>query len=102
MFLMLNVLFVRLKSVQLLPISILELELMTYTSVTLMAQYLKVRQRKLGTIIIQTASISFSMIVRPQGHCPRGIFAWPTQITSNKPSPEIVPLHFCTYQGGCF
>jgi hypothetical protein len=37
MFVMLDVLFVRLKSVQLLPISLLELELMTYTSVALMA-----------------------------------------------------------------
>ncbi len=33
------------------------------------------------------------MIVRTQGHCPRGILAWPTQITSNTPSPAIVPLH---------
>jgi len=35
----------------------LELEPMSYTSVTLKAQYLNVRQRKLGTIIIQTVHI---------------------------------------------
>jgi hypothetical protein len=29
-------------------------------------------------------------------HCPRGIYAWPAQITSNKPSPAIIPLHLCT------
>jgi hypothetical protein len=32
-------------------------------------------------------SASYSTTVRTQGYCPRGIFAWPTQITSNKPSP---------------
>ncbi len=58
MFVMLDVSFVRLKSVQLLPLSLLELELMTYTSVALMAQYLNVRQRTLGTIIIQTGTVS--------------------------------------------
>ncbi len=33
------------------------------------------------------------MIVRSQVHCPREIFAWSTQITSNKTSPAVVPLH---------
>ncbi len=35
----------------------LELEPMPYTSVALVAQYVNVRQRKLGTIIIQTVHI---------------------------------------------
>jgi hypothetical protein len=35
----------------------LELEPMHYTSVALVVQYLNVRQRKLGTIIIQTVHI---------------------------------------------
>ncbi len=35
------------------------------------------------------------MIVRTQRHCPWEIFAWPTQIISNKPSPAILPLHLC-------
>ncbi len=65
-------------------------------SVVLMAQYLNVRKRKLGTIISFRLSISYSMIVRTQVHSPRGIFAWSTQITSNKPSPAAVPLYLCT------
>jgi hypothetical protein len=39
------------------------------------------------------------MILQTQGHCPGEIFAWPTQITSNKPSPAIVPLCLCTNRG---
>ncbi len=50
----------------------LGLEPMPYTSEALVAQYLNVRQRKLGTIIIRL-STSYSMIVRTQAHCPRGI-----------------------------
>ncbi len=38
-------------------ISLLGLEPMPYTSVALIAQYLNVRQRKLGTIIFQTVHI---------------------------------------------
>jgi hypothetical protein len=57
MFLMWKFVFERLKSVQILTISPLGLEPMPYTSVTLVAQYLNVRQRKLGTIIIQTVHI---------------------------------------------
>ena len=41
------------------------------------------------------------MIVLPQDHCPRGNFAWPTQVTSKLSSPAVVPLHLCTNQGGC-
>ncbi len=63
-----------------------------------MAQYLNVRQRKLGTIIIQTVHI-LQMIVQIQVHCPRVIFAWSIQITSNKPCPAVVPLHLCTNRG---
>ncbi len=44
-------------------------------------------------------SMSYSMTqcgYRYQAHfCTRGILAWPTQITSNKPSPPVVPLHLC-------
>jgi hypothetical protein len=87
MFVMCEVLFERLKSV---TIFLLGLIPMPCISVTLMAQYLNIRQRKLGTIIIQT--ISYSMIVRTQVHCPRAI-VWSTQVTSNKPSPAVVPLH---------
>ena len=54
MFVMWVHLFERLKSVQILTISLLGLEPMPCISVALMAQYLNVRQRKLGTIIIQT------------------------------------------------
>ena len=39
-------------------------------------------------------SISYSMIVRTQRHCPWEIFAWPTQIISNKPRP----LHICIHR----
>ncbi len=35
---------------------------------------------------------------RTLGHCPRGILAWPTQIISNEPSPEVAPLHLCTIE----
>jgi hypothetical protein len=56
-FVMWEVLFERLKSVQILTISLLGLEPMPCISVALMAQYLNVRQRKLGTIIIQTVHI---------------------------------------------
>jgi hypothetical protein len=38
-------------------------------SVALVAQYLNVRQLKLGTIIIQTVHVSYSMIVWSQAHC---------------------------------
>ncbi len=57
MFVMWEVLFERLKSVQILTFALLGLEPMPYTSVALMAQYLNVRQGKLGTIIIQTVHI---------------------------------------------
>jgi hypothetical protein len=57
MFVMWEVSFERLKSVQILTISLLGLEPMPCISVALMAQYLNVRQRKLGTIIIQTVHI---------------------------------------------
>ncbi len=62
-------------------------------SVALMDQYLDVRQRKLGTIIIQTVHIQ-------QHDSADTGFAWSTQITSNKPSPAIVSLHLCTNRGG--
>jgi hypothetical protein len=57
MFVMWEVLFERLKSVQILTISLLGHEPMPYKSVALMAQYLNVRQRELDTIIIQTVHI---------------------------------------------
>ncbi len=76
----------------------LGLEPMPYTSVALVA-YLNVRLRKLGTISFRL-STSYSMILRTQGHCLRGIYAWPTQITSNKPSPAVVPLQLCNNWGG--
>jgi hypothetical protein len=76
MFVMREVLFERLQSVQILTISLLGLE-HAYTYVAIMVQYLNVRLRKLGTIIIRTVqvSISYSMIVRSQAHCPTGNFA---------------------------
>jgi hypothetical protein len=40
-----------------------------HISVALVAQYLNVRQLKLGTIIIQTVHVSYGMIVRTQVHC---------------------------------
>jgi hypothetical protein len=52
MFLMWKVAFERSKSVQIFTVSPLRLEPMPYTSVAQEAQYLKVRQRKLGTNII--------------------------------------------------
>ena len=57
MFLMWKVVFVRLKSVQILTISPWDSNPCPHTSVALVAQYLNVRQRKLGTIIIQTVHI---------------------------------------------
>jgi hypothetical protein len=57
MFVMWEVLFARLKSVQILTISPLGFEPMPFISVALTAQYLNVRQHKLGTIIIQTVHI---------------------------------------------
>jgi hypothetical protein len=57
MFVMCEVLFDRLMSVQILTISLLGLEPMPCISVALMAQYLNVRQRKLGTINILTVHI---------------------------------------------
>ncbi len=38
--------------------------------------------------------------MRTQGHWPRQILSWPTQITSNKPSPALIPLHLCANRGG--
>ncbi len=43
---------------------------------------------KLDTIPLRLSK-SYSMIVRTKVHCPRGIFAWPAQITSIKPSPVV-------------
>jgi hypothetical protein len=63
MFVMWEVLFERLKSVQ-----ILGLEPMRFKSVALKAQYLNVPQRKLGTIIIQTVHILQHDSADP-GHC---------------------------------
>jgi len=57
MFVMWDVLFERLMSIQILAISLLGLEPLPYTSVALMAQYLNVRQRKFGTIIIHNFHI---------------------------------------------
>ncbi len=53
----------------------------TLVALTDLSAYLNVRQRKLGTIVIQTVqvSISYRMIVRTQGDCPREIIAWATQ-----------------------
>jgi hypothetical protein len=50
-----------LKSVEELTIPPTGLEPMPHTSVALTAQYLNVRQRKIGTIIVQTVHISSSM-----------------------------------------
>jgi hypothetical protein len=49
-------------------------EPMPHTSVALTAQYLNVRQRKLGTILPFILSISCSMKVRTQAHCPWRLF----------------------------
>jgi hypothetical protein len=51
------VIVLRLKSVEEMCLPPLRLEPMSHMSVALMAQYLNVRQRKLGTIIIQTVHI---------------------------------------------
>jgi hypothetical protein len=52
-----GMLVMRSKSVEELPVSPTGLEPMPCTSEALTAQYLNVRQRKLGTIIIQTVHI---------------------------------------------
>jgi hypothetical protein len=64
------------------PVSPMGLEPMPCTSEALTAQYLNVRQRKLGTISF-ILSISYSMIVRSQAHCPMGNFCMGNPSTSN-------------------
>jgi hypothetical protein len=91
MFVMWKVLFERLKSVQILTITLLELEPLPYTSVALMAQYLNVRQRKLGTIIIQTVHILQNESCGHRVTALEGFSHVPTLITSDKPSPAVVP-----------
>ncbi len=69
---------------------------MPCTSEAVNAQYLNVRQHRLGTIIIQTVhypvSISPSMIVRSQAHCPRGKFCMviPTYFQITLPGSSTV------------
>jgi hypothetical protein len=53
---------------------------MSRTSEALTALYLNVHQRKLGIIIIRL-SISYSMIVRSQAHCPRGTLPGSSTVT---------------------
>jgi hypothetical protein len=43
-------------------------------------------------------SVSDSMTLGTQCDCPRGIFAWPIQITSRKPSPAVGLLQLSGYE----
>ncbi len=38
------------------------------------------------------------MIVQTQGHWPKGISEWPTQVASSKPSPAVASLLPALYQ----
>jgi hypothetical protein len=69
---------------------------MSHISVALMAQYLNVRQRKLGTIIIQTvhilqhdSAVTGSLPVEDT-----------IQATTKQSSPAVVPLLLRTKGGG--
>jgi hypothetical protein len=61
------------------------LELLSCTQGILMAHYLNVRQRKLGTIIIQIVHIQQHdfTVTGSLLSAQEGIFAWATQPTSN-------------------
>jgi hypothetical protein len=63
------VIVLRLKSVEEMCFSPTGPRIHVHISVALVAQYLNGRQLKLGTIIIQTVLVSYSMIVRTQVHC---------------------------------
>jgi hypothetical protein len=89
----------RSKSVEKLPnFPPVGLEPMPLVTVALTAQYLNVRQRKLGTIIIH--SLSYSIKVRSQIHCLRRNLCMGIPTTFKWPSPAVVPLYLCTNRGG--
>jgi hypothetical protein len=65
------------------------LEPMSHTSVALAAQYLNVRQRKLGTIINQTVHILHHYIVRTRVHCPWRTFSSTIKLLPNTPARQL-------------
>ncbi len=68
------------------------LEPMPRTSEAIMAQYLNVRQRKLGTFIFQTVHI-LQHDSTVTGSLPNGELFKGNPHTSNKPSLTVEPLH---------
>jgi hypothetical protein len=56
--------------------------------------YLNVRQRKLSLDCPHHTADSADT-----GSLPKRNFTWPSQITSNKPSPAVVTLQLCTNRG---
>jgi hypothetical protein len=77
----------------------LGLEPMSRISVTLIAQYVNVCQRKLGTVIMQTVYILQHDSV-DTGSLPMEDFKAQSKLLSKYPSPAEVPLYHRTNGGG--
>ncbi len=73
---------------------------MSHISVALIPQYLNVRQRKLGTIIIQTVHILQHDSVDTGSLPMEDFFNAQSKLLSKYPSPAEVPLHHRTNGGG--
>jgi hypothetical protein len=72
------------------------LEPMSRISVSSIAQYLNVRQRKLGTIIIQTVRILQHDSAHTGSLPMEDFFKAQSKLLSKYPSPAVVPLHHRT------
>ncbi len=73
---------------------------MSRISVALIAQYLNVRQRKLGTIIIQTVRILQHYSAYTGSLPMEDFFKAQSNLLSKYPSPAEVPLYHRTNGGG--